>query len=74
MFTYLIGREVTFADRMRWIACSNKGRWRVGRVAAVLRDDSVGASQRTGSVDRTVSAPPSHLGKSSQKIKIKRLP
>uniref|UniRef100_A0A2K6EYQ2 Calcium voltage-gated channel auxiliary subunit alpha2delta 4 n=1 Tax=Propithecus coquereli TaxID=379532 RepID=A0A2K6EYQ2_PROCO len=25
VFTYLIGREVTFADRMKGIACSNKG-------------------------------------------------
>uniref|UniRef100_A0A2K5HZ40 VWFA domain-containing protein n=1 Tax=Colobus angolensis palliatus TaxID=336983 RepID=A0A2K5HZ40_COLAP len=25
VFTYLIGREVSFADRMKWIACNNKG-------------------------------------------------
>ncbi|XP_075066835.1 voltage-dependent calcium channel subunit alpha-2/delta-4 isoform X4 [Mixophyes fleayi] len=25
IFTYLIGREVTFADNVKWIACSNKG-------------------------------------------------
>ncbi|XP_072256143.1 voltage-dependent calcium channel subunit alpha-2/delta-4 isoform X5 [Pyxicephalus adspersus] len=25
MFTYLIGREVTFAQNVKWIACSNKG-------------------------------------------------
>ncbi|XP_036353208.2 voltage-dependent calcium channel subunit alpha-2/delta-4 [Ochotona princeps] len=25
LFTYLIGREVTFADRLKWIACNNKG-------------------------------------------------
>ncbi|KAM4747377.1 voltage-dependent calcium channel subunit alpha-2/delta-4 [Rhinophrynus dorsalis] len=25
LFTYLIGREVTFADNVKWIACSNKG-------------------------------------------------
>ncbi|XP_044137309.1 voltage-dependent calcium channel subunit alpha-2/delta-4 isoform X4 [Bufo gargarizans] len=25
MFTYLIGREVTFAENVKWIACSNKG-------------------------------------------------
>ncbi|XP_060047483.1 voltage-dependent calcium channel subunit alpha-2/delta-4 [Erinaceus europaeus] len=25
IFTYLIGREVTFADRLKWIACNNKG-------------------------------------------------
>ncbi|ELV13209.1 Voltage-dependent calcium channel subunit alpha-2/delta-4 [Tupaia chinensis] len=25
VFTYLIGREVSFADRLRWIACNNKG-------------------------------------------------
>ncbi|MBZ3887806.1 Voltage-dependent calcium channel subunit alpha-2/delta-4 [Sciurus carolinensis] len=25
VFTYLIGREVSFADRLKWIACNNKG-------------------------------------------------
>ncbi|XP_063303740.1 voltage-dependent calcium channel subunit alpha-2/delta-4 isoform X2 [Pelobates fuscus] len=25
IFTYLIGREVTFAENVKWIACSNKG-------------------------------------------------
>ncbi|KAG8538965.1 hypothetical protein GDO81_021690 [Engystomops pustulosus] len=25
MFTYLIGREVTFAENVKWIACNNKG-------------------------------------------------
>ncbi|XP_032110349.1 voltage-dependent calcium channel subunit alpha-2/delta-4 isoform X2 [Sapajus apella] len=25
VFTYLIGREVSFADDMKWIACNNKG-------------------------------------------------
>ncbi|XP_034367844.1 voltage-dependent calcium channel subunit alpha-2/delta-4 isoform X2 [Arvicanthis niloticus] len=25
VFTYLIGRELTFADRLKWIACNNKG-------------------------------------------------
>ncbi|KAG8438807.1 hypothetical protein GDO86_005121, partial [Hymenochirus boettgeri] len=25
LFTYLIGREVTFAQNVKWIACSNKG-------------------------------------------------
>ncbi|XP_063073057.1 voltage-dependent calcium channel subunit alpha-2/delta-4 [Engraulis encrasicolus] len=25
VFTYLIGRELTFADNMKWIACNNKG-------------------------------------------------
>ncbi|XP_072915375.1 voltage-dependent calcium channel subunit alpha-2/delta-4 isoform X1 [Hemitrygon akajei] len=25
LFTYLIGREVTFADHVKWIACNNKG-------------------------------------------------
>lgn len=25
MFTYLIGREVTFAPNVKWIACNNKG-------------------------------------------------
>ncbi|XP_056878963.1 voltage-dependent calcium channel subunit alpha-2/delta-4 isoform X2 [Takifugu flavidus] len=25
VFTYLIGREMTFADNMKWIACNNKG-------------------------------------------------
>nr|XP_030690324.1 voltage-dependent calcium channel subunit alpha-2/delta-4 [Globicephala melas] len=25
LFTYLIGKEVSFADRLKWIACNNKG-------------------------------------------------
>lgn len=25
VFTYLIGRELTFADNVKWIACNNKG-------------------------------------------------
>lgn len=25
VFTYLIGREMTFADNVKWIACNNKG-------------------------------------------------
>ncbi|XP_055506878.1 voltage-dependent calcium channel subunit alpha-2/delta-4 [Leucoraja erinacea] len=25
LFTYLIGREVTFAEQVKWIACNNKG-------------------------------------------------
>lgn len=30
VFTYLIGREVSFADRLKWIACNNKGGWCLG--------------------------------------------
>lgn len=26
VFTYLIGREMTFADNVKWIACNNKGK------------------------------------------------
>lgn len=25
VFTYLIGREMTFAENVKWIACNNKG-------------------------------------------------
>lgn len=25
VFTYLIGREMTFAQNTKWIACNNKG-------------------------------------------------
>lgn len=26
VFTYLIGREMTFAENVKWIACNNKGK------------------------------------------------
>ncbi len=25
VFTYLIGRDMTFSDNVKWIACNNKG-------------------------------------------------
>ena len=30
VFTYLIGREMTFADNVKWIACNNKGKTNKG--------------------------------------------
>lgn len=30
VFTYLIGREMTFAENVKWIACNNKGKTKWG--------------------------------------------
>lgn len=29
VFTYLIGRDMTFAENVKWIACNNKGEFHI---------------------------------------------
>ena len=38
VFTYLIGREMTFAENVKWIACNNKGKKRINRSPKGVKD------------------------------------